>query len=372
MRASEHCSVQLDRRIEAGADVEWQLSIYDLLDTIWPWKPQDEGAEEEGVHDERGTIFNGMFLGVTHTPQVLGPEYISTTLSGLRARDGSVLHRGRLLDGSKLQDGSFMESQEDNVGESLKGALSDWPRLPIKKRDQNPAVVTLRLDRRKQATKGYACRLWLQRSSGCAEEDPKAVLLVDDLGFDDDIDLYPAVYASRPREDILHAVKLRCFPLAFRQTEPRPIQRSRSLGMRDADPTVGFWVDDHVERVDTDSDRLQRTHTDMEVCKKFESHVPKGTPGVITGFAQDHVEVHFAKFGSWTVPPIMIMRADEVGDMIKSFTQGSLDAEETQCPVNAAHQAAEKQEAIKRVRSHIQKEQGGSPSKAQTTPRKKK
>merc|ERR1711939_1078352 len=73
LRASEHAAVQMQCCISAGEDVEWTFSIYDMLDTEWPWNPQDAGCEEEGITDEVGCIFRGLFLGVTHRPVVMGP-----------------------------------------------------------------------------------------------------------------------------------------------------------------------------------------------------------------------------------------------------------------------------------------------------------
>lgn len=306
LRASEHAAVQIDIRIAAGRDMEWQLSVHDLLDTDWPWNPQCQGAEEEGVHDEAGHNFRGLFLGVTSRPLVIGPAYVSTTLSGLRVRDGSVLHRGQM--------------HENLMGKSCQ--------VPIDKQSHVPAVVVLRLDRRKLAKKAnsrsnrkYACRLWLQRVSGCEQLDTEgAQILIDDLGIDDDLDLYPAIYASRPESDIRHAVKLRVFSQDDSEgvdadhagATERPCQDTFSQGMRNSDPTLGFKIDDEVQRRDIDSeDAAHDKHS------KFASNVPMGTAGRIVALAGDLVEVVFPKAGSWTVAGKMLTKTNEISRLLE-------------------------------------------------------
>lgn len=198
LRASECATVQLDCRIEAGEDCEWSMAIYDMLDTPWPWRPQEEGGPEEGVRDEDGHMFRGMLFGVTQRPVVMGPEVLGSTLTGIRARDGAIIHQGRLMD--------------------FNGELPRIDKFP-----GEPAIVTIRMDRRPyKDTSGYACRLWMQR-----DEDSQAFILVDDLQYGKDIDLYPCVYASRPETDIRHAVRL------------RSCGETGSRGMKASDFTVG-------------------------------------------------------------------------------------------------------------------------------------
>merc|ERR1711871_163173 len=67
----------------------------------------------------------------------------------------------------------------------------------------------------------------MQRLSGCTELDDVAQVIAEHLGIPSDIDVYPAVYASRPESDIRHAVKLRYCEDTFSQ------------GMQQADSTVG-------------------------------------------------------------------------------------------------------------------------------------
>lgn len=300
LRASEHAAVQVDCKIEAGDDVEWQLSIHDLLDTHWPWHPQSAGAEEQGAIDEVNHNFRGLFLGVTSRPAVICPTYVNTTLSGLRVRDGSVLHKGTM------------------VAEHH----SPINKLPA------PAVVVLRLDRRKLShfkKRGYACRLWVQRVSGCRENDEKARVLVDDLGIDDEEEVYPTVYASRPESDVRHAVKLCHFESESiilnsgrRPAEDlthhrrrKPCQSTRSQGMREGDPTVSYSIDDFVERADVTSLGGEWV--------RFESTVPRGTEGQIVGFVQGAMEVKFPKYGTWTVTPLLMEKVDEVGKYMKAL-----------------------------------------------------
>merc|ERR1719454_1264764 len=101
LRASEHAAVQVDCGIKAGDDVQWILSIHDTMTTLFPWKPQDFNADEEGVHDEVGRCWTGLFLGFTERPVIMGPAVLNSTLSGIRARDGEVLHKGRILENCK-------------------------------------------------------------------------------------------------------------------------------------------------------------------------------------------------------------------------------------------------------------------------------
>jgi len=203
LRASEHAAVQIDCEISIGEDVEWALVLYDFLDHEWPWQPQEEGAAETGVDDEQGAIFRGLLLGITSRPVIIGPEYVTTSVSGLRLHNPAVLHRGQMLPG---------------LAPSI-----------VKANRRDPVVVRLRLDRRRLAEerKGYACRLWMQRLSGCTELDDAAQVIIDDMGIDNDVDLFPCVYASRPESDIRHAVKLRACDIAC------------SAGIKAGDPTVG-------------------------------------------------------------------------------------------------------------------------------------
>lgn len=211
LRATEHAAVQLDCCMNDGEDVEWTFSIYDMLDTAWAWTPQDAGGDEEGITDEVSCNFVGIFLGITRRPVIMGPEYLASTLSGVRLRDGAGIHLGRKLP----PIASPPEVQKDNRNE--------------------PAVVVMRLDRRKYKQRpGFASRLWMQRVSGCKVNDEKAQVICDDLKLNDimvagdtEIDMYPCVYASRPESDIRHAVKL------------RNCGDPKAPGMRAADATIG-------------------------------------------------------------------------------------------------------------------------------------
>lgn len=194
-RATQHAAVIVDHPIGQGEDIEWTLAIYDLLDMEWPWKPLEGEGAEDNVDDEKGQHFEGLFIGVTHKPIAMPPKIFDSTICGIRARDGQVLHRGNKI-AQELTKGEFM---------------------PIQKHAGQPAILHLRLDRRPMLSghdkdkpsyadqQTYASRLWMQRVG----VDTEAKVLMDSFGFKHGRDVYPVLYANYPVHDISHAVKFR-------------------------------------------------------------------------------------------------------------------------------------------------------------------
>jgi len=231
-RACEHCAVQLDCRIEVNEDVEWTFAIYDMLDMKWPWKPLVGPDDEECVEDERGKHFRGLLLGITGPPFTASPKVQNSTLTGCRARDGHVLHKGCELTLERCGSQKY---------------------FPITKPANGPAIVTLRLDRRRLKhdrynTKNFASRLWIQRVVGKDEkyEDREACILIDNVGIPPDVAVIPAIYANSPVNDVTHNVKLwHC-----RNTD--------SPGMRKADTTIGYHHSYRHDQVEITEDQLGR------------------------------------------------------------------------------------------------------------------
>jgi len=221
-------------------------------------------------------------------------------------------------------------------------------------RDGSPALVVMRLDRRLIAQgdttqRKYACRLWCQRLKGTDEIDEVAHVLVDDLGIDEDTDLYPCVYASRPESDIRHAVKLRGFPASWESNREivacRPTRRADSTlgvnvygGMTEADPTVGLKLGDKVRwtnfeqhlhgslvRSGSPSNRKQGESLEHIVPDKMKKTEEAGI-GIVHALANNGscVEVAFNKFKK-TLSAYELEKADELGQFLSKQLDPSGD-----------------------------------------------
>jgi hypothetical protein len=217
----------LDCRVESHEDVEWTFAIYDMLDGKLPWKPLLGPQEEECVEDEGGKHFKGLFLGITGPPFTSSPKVRNSSLTGWRARDGHTLHMGCNL---TLEERKI----EEKKAESGSASQAEVKTYPIKKPEHGPAIVTMRLDRRRLAhdahnQRSFASRLWIQRVVGYNEqyEDKEAQVLIDNIGIPPDTAVIPAIYANCPVNDVYHNVKL------------WDCHDAHSLGMHLADETVG-------------------------------------------------------------------------------------------------------------------------------------
>jgi len=114
-----------------------------------------------GVPDEIGEIFRGLFLGVTSRPINMsnsGPAHISTTLSGLRLRDGAVLHHGRML-----QLCPACKSQQEDPKTRMNASPSVRAALAAAHSSDFEANLVWCPDR---ATTDWTCSNW-QKSKDC-------------------------------------------------------------------------------------------------------------------------------------------------------------------------------------------------------------
>lgn len=230
-RASEHCCVQIDCRIEVGEDVEWCFVIKQDMDEPWPFNALGlEMSEEDGEDD--ASIYRGIFFGVTSRPHIVVP-YVhgpDCTLIGYDAHDGSIVNRGTVV-------GKY---------------------LPLKCGGDQKLHLGMRLDRRPYSvdTHKHACRLWIKHP-----EVDEAIVLIDNMEVDAGVDLYPCIYASRPETDVRYAVSLRGKGCSNLETDGPWGSFIRSLDTDDEylwreDPTVGESLTfQHMQDMHDDSEQ---------------------------------------------------------------------------------------------------------------------
>merc|ERR1739845_127760 len=104
-------------------------------------------------------------------------------------------------------------------------------------------AVKMRVDRRPTTSVSdavlkkriHACRMWVKHP-----DDDEATIVINNMAVPPGVDLYPCIYASRPDNDIRHAVSLRgqgCMEVKMFEPDPTAGETYSFLNWKDVSTT---------------------------------------------------------------------------------------------------------------------------------------